>query len=132
MVHQLHSLRTEVSLKRNYTILSSNFSSIATRYFFSSSKNDFKLFISYIKKSSQYLFNILKPFHKFDCIIYTVETPVGVEHMIVLLTPQCIQILLTPRMFPVQDFVVGTLARIAVLNMGWVHSILSCLYLFSK
>ena len=45
---------------------------------------------------------------------------VGVEH------PQCFQILLTPRMLPVWDFVVGIFARKALLNMGWVLSTLSC------
>ena len=33
--------------------------------------------------------------------------PVGVEHLIALLTPQCFQIPLTSRMFPAWDFVVG-------------------------
>ena len=58
--------------------------------------------------------------------------PVGVEHLIALQTPQCFQILLMPRMFPVWDFVVGILARKAMLHMGWVLSIPSCQYLYSK
>ena len=44
--------------------------------------------------------------------------PVGVEHLIALLTPQCFQFPLTPRMSPVYDFVVGIFARKALLNMG--------------
>ena len=48
------------------------------------------------------------------------HTSVGVEHLIALLTPQCFQIPLTPRMFPVWDFVVGIFARKALLNMGRV------------
>ena len=51
--------------------------------------------------------------------------PVGEEHMIALLTPQCFQIPLTPRMFPVWDFVVGIFARKALLNSGRVLSTLS-------
>ena len=51
---------------------------------------------------------------------------VGVEHLIALLTPQCFQVLLMPRMFPVWDFVVGIFARKALLNSGRVLSTLSC------
>ena len=51
---------------------------------------------------------------------------VGVEHLIALLTPQRFQIPLTPRMFPVWDFVVGIFARKALLNSGQVLSTLSC------
>ena len=39
---------------------------------------------------------------------------------IALLTPQCFQIPLTPRMFPVWVFVVGIFDRKAMLNMGWL------------
>ena len=35
-------------------------------------------------------------------------------------------------MFPVWDFVVGIIAQKAMLNMGWVLSILSCQYLYNK
>ena len=56
--------------------------------------------------------------------------PVGVEHLIVLLTPHCIQIPLMLRMFPVWDFVVGIFAQKALLNMGLVLPILSCQYLY--
>ena len=52
--------------------------------------------------------------------------PVGVEHLIALLTPQRFQIPLTPRMFPVWDFVVRIFARKALLNMGRVLLNLSC------
>ena len=48
--------------------------------------------------------------------------PVIMEHLIALLTPQCFQIPLTSRMSPVWVFVVGILARKALLNMGRVHS----------
>ena len=41
-----------------------------------------------------------------------------------------VRIPLTPRMFPVWDFVVGIFARKALLNMGRVLSNLSCLYLY--
>ena len=58
------------------------------------------------------------------------EKKVGVEHLIALLTPQCFQILLTPRMFPVWNFVVGIFARKALHNMGRVLSTLSCKYLY--
>ena len=44
---------------------------------------------------------------------------VGVTHLIALLTPQWFQILLTPRMFPVWDFVVGIFDRKVLINMGW-------------
>ena len=54
------------------------------------------------------------------------DTPVGVEHLIALLTPQCFQIPLTPRMFPVWDFVVGIFAQKSLLNSGRVLSTLSC------
>ena len=37
-----------------------------------------------------------------------------------------VRIPLTPRMFPVWDFVVGIFARKALLNMSRVLSILSC------
>ena len=57
-------------------------------------------------------------------------SPVGVEHLIALLAPQCFQIPLTPRMFPVWDFVVGIFARKALLNMGQVLSTFSCSYLY--
>ena len=43
---------------------------------------------------------------------------VGVEHLIAILIPQCFQIPLTFRMFPVWDFVVRTFARKALLNMA--------------
>ena len=57
-------------------------------------------------------------------ILYSM--PVGMEHLIALLTPQCFQIPLTPRMFPIWDFVVGIFARKTLLNSGRVLSILSC------
>ena len=47
-----------------------------------------------------------------------------VEHLIALLTPQCFQNPLTPKMFPVWDFVVGIFARKALFNMGRVLSTL--------
>ena len=53
-------------------------------------------------------------------------TPVGVEHLIALLIPQCFQILLSPRMFPAWDFVVGIFARKPRLNIGRVLSTSSC------
>ena len=53
---------------------------------------------------------------------YSNKTPVGMEHPIALLTPQCFQILLMSRMFPVWDFV----ACKALLNMGRVLSTISC------
>ena len=56
--------------------------------------------------------------------------PVGVEHLITLLTPKCFQTPLTPRMFPVWDFVVGIFARKALLNMRRVLSTFSCKYLY--
>ena len=43
-----------------------------------------------------------------------------------LLTPQCFQISLTPRMFPVWDYMVGIFARKILLNSGRVLSTLSC------
>ena len=49
----------------------------------------------------------------------------GVEQLIILLTFQCFQILLTSKMFPVWDFVVGIFVRKAMLNMGWVLSVLN-------
>ena len=52
--------------------------------------------------------------------------PVSAEHLIALLTSQSFQILLTARMFPVWDFVVGIFARKALLNSGRVLSTLSC------
>ena len=51
---------------------------------------------------------------------------IGVEHLIALLTPQCFQIPLTPRMSLVWDFVVGTFVKKALLNMDRVPSTLSC------
>ena len=48
--------------------------------------------------------------------------PVGVEHLIAFLTPQRFQIPLTPRMFPVWNFVVEIFVRKALPNMGWVLS----------
>ena len=51
---------------------------------------------------------------------YLNTLPVGVEHLIALLTPQCFQIPLTPRMFPAWDFMVGIFARKALLNVGRV------------
>ena len=57
---------------------------------------------------------------------YHLILPVGVEHLIALLTSQCFQIQLTPRMFPVWDFVVGIFARKTLLNMGHVLSTHSC------
>ena len=63
----------------------------------------------------------------FTCQIFlTSKSYVGVEHLIALLTPQCFQIPLMPRMFPVWDFVVGIFARKALLNSGRVLSTLSC------
>ena len=50
---------------------------------------------------------------------------VGVEHLIALLTLQCFQIPLTPRMFPVWDFMVGIFARKALLNQDLKSSCLS-------
>ena len=52
--------------------------------------------------------------------------PVSIEHLIALLISERFQILLTPRMFPVRDIVVRIFAWKAMLNMGWVLSILSC------
>ena len=49
----------------------------------------------------------------------------GVEHLIVLMAPQCFQISWTPRISPVWDFVVGIFAHKAVLDMGRVLSTLS-------
>ena len=40
------------------------------------------------------------------------------EHLIDLLAFQHFQIMLTPRMFPVRDFVVEIFAQKALLNMG--------------
>ena len=60
------------------------------------------------------------------------EILVSVEHLITLLTSHCFQIPLTPRMFPVWDFVVRVFARKAMLNMGWVITIFNCQYLYSK
>ena len=53
------------------------------------------------------------------------DTPVSVEHLIAILTSQCFQIPLTPRMFPIWGFVGGIFAWKAQLNMGRVLSILS-------
>ena len=39
---------------------------------------------------------------------------------------------LTPKMFPVWNFVVGIFARKAMLNMDWVFSTFSCQYLCTK
>ena len=50
----------------------------------------------------------------------------SVEHLIALLTSQCFQILLTPRIFSVWDYVVGIFARKALLNMDRELSTLSC------
>ena len=44
-------------------------------------------------------------------IINSLLTPVGVQHLIALLTIQCFQIPLTTRMFSVWDFVVGMFVR---------------------
>ena len=60
---------------------------------------------------------------------FNITQPVGVDHLIALLTPQCFQIPLTPRMFPVWDFVVGIFARKALLNMCRVLSTLNCQHL---
>ena len=46
--------------------------------------------------------------------------PVSVEHLLALLIPQRFQFLLTPRMFPVWDFVVGIFAGKPLLDTGWV------------
>ena len=43
-----------------------------------------------------------------------------------------LQIPLTPRIFPVWDFVVGIFTRKALPNMGRVLSTLSCKYLYKK
>ena len=58
--------------------------------------------------------------------------PVSVEHLIALLTSQYFQILLAPRLLPVQDFVVGIFAWKAMLNVSCVLSTLRCLYLYNK
>ena len=58
--------------------------------------------------------------------------PVGVEHLIALLTSQCFQIPLTPRMFNVWDFVVGIIARKAKPNIGWLLLTLSYQHLYNK
>ena len=55
----------------------------------------------------------------------TDKIPVIVENLIELLISQRFQIQLTPRMFPVWDFMVGVFARKAILDMGWVLSTLS-------
>ena len=61
------------------------------------------------------------------CIISLIVNSCFVEHLISLLTPQFFQIPLTPRMFPVWDFVVGIFARKALLlTMDWELSTLSC------
>ena len=59
-------------------------------------------------------------------IFYFFLVIVSVEYLIGLLTSQCFQILLTLRMFPVWDIVVGIFARKALLNSGRVLSTLSC------
>ena len=60
------------------------------------------------------------------------KLPVSVKHLIALMTFQCFQILLMPRIFPFWDFVVGIFARKAMLNMCWILSILNWLYLCNK
>ena len=60
---------------------------------------------------------------------YLKVLPVSVEHVIALLAFQRFQILLTPRMFPVWDFVGGIFARKDMLYIGWVLLTLSCQYL---
>ena len=62
------------------------------------------------------IFNLIK-----SLLLY-IYTPVGVEHLIMLLTPQCFQISLTLRMIPVWNFVVGIFARKALHNMPRVLS----------
>ena len=42
----------------------------------------------------------------------------NMEHLIILVTSQRYKIMLTPRMFPVWDFVVGIFTRKAMFNMG--------------
>ena len=49
-----------------------------------------------------------------------------------LLTFQCFQIPLAPRMFPIWDFVESIFARKAMLNMGWVLTTLSWQYLYNE
>ena len=51
-------------------------------------------------------------------------------NLIALLNFHRFQILLTPRKFPVWNFVVWISARKAMLYMGWVLSIFSCQYLY--
>ena len=72
--------------------------------------------------------------NQIQCFLFYFEkkTSLSVEYLITLLTFQRFQILLKPRMIPVWDFVVAIFARNAMFNMGWVLSILSCQYLYSK
>ena len=65
--------------------------------------------------------------HSHENIFFSIE--IILEHMISLLTIQHFKILLMPRIFPVWDFMVGIFAQKAMLNIGWVLSILSCQYL---
>ena len=47
--------------------------------------------------------------------------PVSMEHLIALLTPQCSEIpLMTPKMFPVWDFVVRIFGRKPLLNIDCI------------
>ena len=55
-----------------------------------------------------------------------------IRHLIALLTFERFQIQQMPRMFPVWDFVVGIFVQKVVLHFGWVLTILSCQYLYSK
>ena len=63
---------------------------------------------------------VIKDIIKLDQNLTRSGEEVSVEHLIALLT-QCFQTPLTPRMYPVWDFVVGIFARKA-LNMGRVLS----------
>ena len=59
----------------------------------------------------------------FFIIIYFIIYLLLILYILKLLTPQCFQIPLTLRMFPVWE---GILARKALLNIDRVHSTFSC------
>ena len=83
--------------------------------------------INYLNTEHIFLSNVIgftAHYVAFDSLCY--KTPVGVEHLIALLTLQCFQIPLTPRVFPVWDFVVGIFALKALLNLGRVLSTPNC------
>ena len=51
------------------------------------------------------------------------KMPISVEHLIALMTFQCVQTLIAPRMFSVWAFIVKIFARKTMVNVGWVLSI---------